>query len=107
MKRRQKMKPITPLPSAAATISAAAFGIGEFEGAVLEILLPESRLPPDVPTSERQVAALLLAGHSIEAIARARQRSRFTIMNQVQSLYRRLQVRSRAELAHRLGGRRL
>lgn len=105
MKRRPELKAKGPLLSSADHVSAIIFGRAGFTGAALEIRLPESRLPAGLPASEREVATLLLAGHSIEAIAKARRRSRFTVMNQVQSLYRRLHVRSRAELTHLLGGR--
>jgi len=47
---------------------------------------------------EREVAALLLAGRSRSAIAMARGRSKATIARQVESIYKKLGVRSRAEL---------
>lgn len=102
MKMRTAASAVDPLPCPARQISAVTFGRAELAGAVFEIALPKFDLLRELPSSEREVAVLLFDGYSIAAIAQIRQRSRFTIMNQVQSLYRRLQVGSRRELAQRL-----
>ena len=49
--------------------------------------------------AERDVTSQVLAGLSTAAIARARGRSERTIANQLASIYRKLGVASRAELA--------
>jgi DNA-binding CsgD family transcriptional regulator len=54
--------------------------------------------------SERHVAELVVAGHPVAAIAALRSTSVNTVTNQLSALYRKLGVRSRAELAARLGG---
>jgi DNA-binding NarL/FixJ family response regulator len=53
--------------------------------------------------SEQQVASALLAGLSNAAIARLRGAAERTVANQVASIYRKLGVRSRAELTARWG----
>lgn len=54
--------------------------------------------------AERSVLAALLAGSTNADIARRRQCSERTVANQVQAIYRKLGVRSRAELAVRVQG---
>jgi len=54
--------------------------------------------------AEREITSGTLAGHSTAAIARLRGRSQRTIANQLASIYRKLGVSSRAELAARLFG---
>jgi DNA-binding NarL/FixJ family response regulator len=64
----------------------------------------EPAAPVDALTpSELEVARLVLAGHSNAEIARARGTSARTISKQLDSLYRKLGVHSRAELAVRMG----
>src|SRR5688572_1983692 len=52
---------------------------------------------------EREVALEVLAGRSTAAIAAARQRSPRTIANQLASIFRKLGVKSRAELVALIG----
>ena len=47
---------------------------------------------------EQEVVGLLVAGHSVPEVARARQRSRHTIDNQVRTIYAKLGIGSRQEL---------
>lgn len=54
--------------------------------------------------AERDVVCDVLAGHSTAAIAHTRGRSPRTVANQLASVYRKLGVGSRAELAARLAG---
>lgn len=54
--------------------------------------------------AEREVASATIHGDSTAAIARMRGRSPRTIANQLASIYRKLGVSSRAELAARLVG---
>jgi DNA-binding NarL/FixJ family response regulator len=91
-----------PLPSGPDGLAALTFGDGELAGAVLVFSLPEPRLTAAIPEAERAIAKLLYAGLSLDAIAKARGRSRFTIMNQVRSLYGRLGIGSRSELVRRI-----
>jgi len=59
--------------------------------------LAGSPVPPGAP-AQREVLDLLLRGFSNAEIARQRRRSERTVAHQVDSLYRRLRVGSRAEL---------
>jgi DNA-binding NarL/FixJ family response regulator len=52
--------------------------------------------------SEREVTAQIIAGSTNADIARRRNASEYTVANQVQAIFRKLQVRSRSELAARL-----
>src|SRR5262249_10579237 len=52
--------------------------------------------------TERQVAAQILSGSTNADIAERRDVSEHTVANQVQAIFRKLQVRSRGELAARL-----
>lgn len=54
--------------------------------------------------AERDVARRAAAGQSNPEIARARGASKRTIANQLASVFAKLHVQSRAELAHRLSG---
>jgi len=47
---------------------------------------------------EREVVSLLVAGHSVPEVARARGRSRHTIDNQVRTIYAKLGITCRQEL---------
>ncbi len=58
--------------------------------------------PEGLSAAERQVAADAASGLSNAAIAKKRGRSPRTIANQLASIYRKLKVASRAELATRL-----
>lgn len=62
---------------------------------------PLPALPAALTDAERSVAHLLLAGLSNEEIATARACSTNTVAKQVSSVYRKLGVQSRAELAAR------
>jgi DNA-binding CsgD family transcriptional regulator len=81
--------------------------IVHFEGAgvafaVLAFRIPRLALPALLSPAEQDVARLLCDGFSPATIARRRQRSRFTIVNQVRSIYTKLGVTSHAELLHAL-----
>lgn len=69
------------------------------------ISVSSARSTPDALTpAEREVAAATIEGDSTAVIARRRGRSPRTIANQLASIYRKLGVSSRAELAARLFG---
>ncbi len=53
----------------------------------------------NLSAAEREIMALILAGHSVPQVARLRQRSRHTVANQVRCIYAKLGIRSRGELA--------
>ena len=76
----------------------------ELAPGVVLFVYPNEALPPvpELTAAEREVAALLLVGADDARIAVARSTSRRTAENQVASIYRKLGVRSRAELAVRL-----
>jgi DNA-binding NarL/FixJ family response regulator len=57
---------------------------------------------PELTSAEQAVVLLMLSGHDHAAIARIRRVSRRTIANQVASVFRKLGVHSRLELATRL-----
>lgn len=68
-------------------------------GSVVVFSYPIEDAGPKLTDAERQVALRLLAGQSNAEIAEARGCAVRTICNQIQSLYRKLGVSSRAELA--------
>jgi DNA-binding NarL/FixJ family response regulator len=72
---------------------------------VLSFALPQHLLPAGLTAAERAVLDLLLAGESNRAIAQARGVAPSTVANQIGSLFRKLGVRSRAELARKLSQR--
>jgi DNA-binding CsgD family transcriptional regulator len=72
------------------------------ELAVLSIPIGPPALPASLTSSEREVCAMLMAGRSNPEIAAARGTAPRTVANQVASIFRKLGVTSRAELAVRL-----
>jgi DNA-binding NarL/FixJ family response regulator len=64
--------------------------------------LIDERWIKDLTESERQVTAQIIAGSTNADIARHRDVSEHTIANQAQAIFRKLEVRSRSELAARL-----
>jgi DNA-binding CsgD family transcriptional regulator len=73
--------------------------------ALLSFPLAAIELPPNaLSPAEEEVALLVYAGASNKEIARARGVSPRTVGNQLESIYRKLGVGSRAELVLRLGG---
>ena len=74
--------------------------IGKERWVVLSVPVP-SGARVELSEAERAVKAMLLRGDSNADIARARGTSVRTVANQVASIFRKLGVRSRAELATR------
>ncbi|MCU0687227.1 MAG: helix-turn-helix transcriptional regulator [Polyangiaceae bacterium] len=70
---------------------------------VLSFPVATATLPDQLTDAERVVLRELLAGKSNAEIAGARGTSPRTVANQISSLYRKLGVASRAELAARFG----
>jgi DNA-binding NarL/FixJ family response regulator len=64
--------------------------------------LVNTRHIANLSETEREVAALMIAGSTNADIAQRRETSEHTVANQVQSIFRKLGVRSRGELVARL-----
>jgi DNA-binding NarL/FixJ family response regulator len=77
---------------------ASRFKAGSEELAVLSFPLPAIPLPASLSPAERDVAIAIVAGKTNEEIAAERRSSVRTVANQVASMFRKLQVRSRGEL---------
>jgi len=87
------------------TLRRARFERVEVEGAkVLVGRAAPPAIPIELTAAEREVAELAAKGRANAAIASARRCSPRTVANLLQSVYRKLGVRSRAELAGRLAG---
>jgi DNA-binding NarL/FixJ family response regulator len=69
---------------------------------VISRSLPNER--PELTSAENAVVQLFLQGQTLRAIGVSRGSSVRTVANQVQSVYRKLGVNSRAELVRKLGG---
>lgn len=69
-------------------------------------LAPQAPLAPLAPLTprEREVAALVLAGHPNKEIARRLDTSHWTVKNQLRAVFAKLDVHSRTGLCARLGG---
>ena len=67
--------------------------------AILSFDVDDADKAGDLTSAEREVALLALAGKSNNEIAEARHCSVRTVANQLQSVFRKLGIRSRAELA--------
>ena len=80
----------------------ARFQLGTEEFAVVRLPDVARRPLQMLSDAEREVSLLLLAGLSNRAIAEERKTAIRTVANQIQSIYRKLDVNSRTELAARL-----
>jgi len=67
--------------------------------AILSFDVDDADKTGELTSAEREVALLALAGKSNQDIAAARHCSVRTVANQLQSVFRKLGIRSRAELA--------
>jgi DNA-binding NarL/FixJ family response regulator len=79
-----------------------AIGGEEFLVFRLPLRVPDTRT--ELSEAESEVAAFALAGLSNAEIGRRRGTSARTVANQIASIFRKLEVGSRAELARRLVG---
>ncbi|MDQ3032586.1 MAG: helix-turn-helix transcriptional regulator [Myxococcota bacterium] len=70
--------------------------------ALIELPLPEAELPLALSDAEQDVALAVFEGATNQEIATARGVSVKTVGNQLESIYRKLHVTSRAELVLRL-----
>jgi DNA-binding CsgD family transcriptional regulator len=84
----------------------ASFRLGRDRFAVLSVPQQIDALGAKLTRAERDVMLMIRAGHSNAQIAAARGSSPRTVANQVRSLYAKLGVSSRAELAAVISGRR-
>lgn len=73
--------------------------------ALLSFPLSGAEIPEALSAAEQEVALQVFTGASTKEIAHARGVSPRTVGNQLESIYRKLGVSSRAELVLRLGGR--
>ncbi len=89
-------------PRRARKLDGFALRIGGEELVVISLADCERVALDELTRAEREVAADVIAGLSNVAIARRRRRSPRTVANQLASIYRKLGVGSRAELAARL-----
>jgi DNA-binding CsgD family transcriptional regulator len=80
------------------------FAFAGREHAFISVKLTRETVPLGLTPAEAEVAQLAAAGHSNAAIARARRVHVRTIANQLVSIYRKLGIASRNELAARLYG---
>ncbi|GMV17817.1 MAG: hypothetical protein HS104_26410 [Polyangiaceae bacterium] len=76
------------------------------EGELLVLIFPLPRPPPrgELTEAEREVVACVLEGATTAAIAARRRTSPRTVANQLQSIFRKLGIASRAELARCFAG---
>src|SRR5690606_33853208 len=75
---------------------------GPLETFVLSVELAPGELPSLLTPAERELVRLLLAGRSRQSVARLRGVSPHTIHHQITSIYRKLGISSRRELALKL-----
>jgi DNA-binding NarL/FixJ family response regulator len=79
-------------------LRASEFRFHDQELAVLSFPAPALELPSSLSEAEREIVLALAEGLSNAAIARQRGTSTRTVANQVSSLFRKMNVRSRTEL---------
>jgi DNA-binding CsgD family transcriptional regulator len=89
-----------PEIEAPAGLEAATFDVGGEEFLLLTFPTEASDLS-NLTESEREVATELLRGKSYREIARIRGTKVGTVANQVRSIFRKLEIRSRSELARK------
>lgn len=92
-----------PFAGPPAEARVARFEVNGEELAVLSFPLstPSKRPPTSLSAAEQEVVAGILGGQSNSEIARARRTSVRTVANQVASIFRKMEVSSRAELVAR------
>ena len=78
--------------------------LGDERLVVLSVPAPDAALRARLTPAEDAVVSGVLEGLSNAEIAERRRCSPRTVANQLQSVFRKLDVRGRAELAARLGG---
>jgi DNA-binding NarL/FixJ family response regulator len=103
--RRRPPPAAGPPPlEAPSDIRASELRVGDDAYVVLSYSLSASILPENLSKAELEIASALLAGQSYAQIAARRGTAVRTVANQVASIFRKLEVCSRLELAIRLQG---
>jgi DNA-binding CsgD family transcriptional regulator len=96
-----------PLAAGPHGLEAHTFTVGPDDFVVFSFPLADRVLPDHLMTlltpAEREVANLLIGGANNSAVAKSRRRSLHTVVNQIASIYRKLNINSRSELM-RLAG---
>ncbi|HVU01523.1 MAG TPA: LuxR C-terminal-related transcriptional regulator [Polyangiaceae bacterium] len=95
-----ELRPLNPM-----SLSASRFHVGPSEYAVLALPVASAALPTELTPVEREVLSVLVLGIKNRDIAARRGTSDRTVANQVQSIFRKLGVHSRAELSAYLAKR--
>lgn len=72
--------------------------------ALIEMPIPEARLPVALTEAEQDIAAAVFQGATNQEIATARGVNIKTVAKQLEAIYRKLRVSSRVELVLRLRG---
>jgi DNA-binding CsgD family transcriptional regulator len=80
-------------------LEASTFFVDDDEYVVLSFPLPEVRIPAELTSAEAEVVRSALHGRSNAEIARERKTSSNTVANQLRSVYAKLQLSGRNELA--------
>lgn len=101
MRRRRP----APDPGPPTGLRASRLSVGGEDLAVLSFDSPAPRIPTSLTPAERDVLLRVLAGESNREIAAARGSSTSTVANQVAAVFRKLGVRSRAQLTRKLTSR--
>jgi DNA-binding NarL/FixJ family response regulator len=101
MTRRRTDKHVEDPPRARSARGATFHAAGE-ELIVVSFPLAQRELPATLSAAEKEVLRLLLRGLSNQEIATERKTALRTVANQVASIFAKVRVRSRVELAARL-----
>jgi DNA-binding NarL/FixJ family response regulator len=91
-----------PSEGAPPGLRATRFSLGSDELVVFSFPLTELSFPSQLSAAEREVTRGMLEGRSNSAIAAKRGTSMRTVANQIASIFQKLRISSRAELAARL-----
>lgn len=88
-----------------ADMSARTVVLDDDEYLILTLPIPNWDIPEFLTEAERAVTMAVLRGFTNEQIAQERKTSLHTVANQIASIFAKLAVASRIELAHRLAKR--
>jgi DNA-binding CsgD family transcriptional regulator len=100
----RRSAPEAPTLASPQALRASELRVGDDEYVVLSYPLAAPGVPLGLSKAEHEVAAALIAGESYAQIASRRSTAIRTVANQVASIFRKLGVSSRLELAVRLQG---
>jgi DNA-binding NarL/FixJ family response regulator len=99
MKRPPRAEADGPEAPAVPAVSGGRFTIGGEEFAVVAIPLAEPSCLEALTETEREVCRLVVRGMKSADIAKARGTATSTVHNQIASIFRKLHIHSRSELA--------